>query len=51
MHAHQPNVQLILRIFDDQMADKIKDYLKIYHSLSASAIADDKFYQVLNAVH
>ncbi len=49
--SHQPNVQLILRIFDDQMADKIKDYLKIYHSLSASAIADDKFYQVLNAVH
>lgn len=46
--SHQPNVKLILRIFDDQMADKIKDYLKIYHSLSASAIADDKFYQELS---
>ena len=49
--SHQPNIKLILRIFDDQMADKIKDYLKIYHSLSASAIADDKFYQELNANH
>ena len=48
--SHQPNVKLILRIFDDQMADKIKDYLKIYHSLSASAIADDKFYQEINTV-
>ena len=45
--SHQPNVKLILRIFDDQMADKLKDYLKIYHSLSASAIADEKFYQEL----
>jgi hypothetical protein len=45
--SHHPEVKLILRIFDDQMADKIKDYLKIYHSLSASAIADDKFYEVL----
>jgi TrkA-N domain/Ion channel len=45
--SHQRDVKLILRIFDDQMADKIKDYLKIYHSLSASAIAVDKFYEVL----
>jgi Trk K+ transport system NAD-binding subunit len=45
--SHQKDVKLILRIFDDQMADKIKDYLKIYHSLSASAIADDKFYEML----
>ncbi len=45
--SHHPEVKLILRIFDDQMADKIKDYLKIYHSLSASAIADDKFYETL----
>ncbi len=45
--SHHQEVKLILRIFDDQMADKIKDYLKIYHSLSASAIADDKFYEML----
>jgi hypothetical protein len=45
--SHQRDVKLILRIFDDQMADKIKDYLKIYHSLSASAIADDKFFEML----
>ena len=46
--SHQPNVKMILRIFDDQMADKIKDYLKIYHALSASAIANESFYKQLN---
>lgn len=46
--SHQPNVKMILRIFDDQMADKIKDYLKIYHALSASAIANESFYNQLN---
>ena len=39
--------ELILRIFDDQMAEKIKDYLKIYHTLSASAIADEIFFAEL----
>ena len=41
------NVKLILRIFDDQMAEKIKSYLKIYHTLSASSIADDIFFAEL----
>ena len=45
--SHQPNVKLILRIFDDQMAERIKDYLQIYHSVSASAIANDVFYHEL----
>ena len=45
--SQHANVKLILRIFDDQMAEKIKDYLKIYHTLSASAIADDIFFAEL----
>jgi hypothetical protein len=45
--SQHADIKLILRIFDDQMANKIQDYLKIYHSLSASAIADDKFYEML----
>ena len=45
--SQHANVKLILRIFDDQMAEKIKDYLKIYHTLSASAIADNIFFAEL----
>ncbi len=45
--SHHPKVKLILRIFDDQMADKIKDYLHIHHSLSASEISQTKFYETL----
>jgi hypothetical protein len=43
----QPNLTLILRIFDEQMAEKIKDQLNIPHTLSLSAIADEKFYAAL----
>ena len=45
--SQHANVKLILRIFDDQMAEKIKRYLKIYHTLSASSIADDIFFAEL----
>ncbi|MCY7291823.1 MAG: potassium channel family protein [Ferruginibacter sp.] len=45
--SQHAKVKLILRIFDDQMADKIKKYLKIYHILSASSIADDIFFAEL----
>ncbi len=45
--SQHANVKLILRIFDDQMAEKIKNFLKIYHTLSASAIADDIFFAEL----
>ena len=41
------DMRLILRIFDETMAEKIKDYLNIHLTLSASAIADDRFAQVL----
>jgi hypothetical protein len=43
----KPNLKLILRIFDEQMAEKIKEQLHIPHTLSLSAIADEKFYAAL----
>jgi voltage-gated potassium channel len=43
----QTNLTLILRIFDEQMAEKIKVQLNIPHTLSLSAIADEKFYAAL----
>ncbi len=46
--SFQPGIRLILRIFDEEMARKIKDYLNIYLTLSASDIADEKFYEILN---
>jgi hypothetical protein len=50
--AYKPDMRLILRIFDEQMAEKIKEYFNIHLSLSASAIADEKFYEVLkNKIH
>lgn len=45
--SFQPGIRLILRIFDEEMARKIKDYLNIHLTLSASDIADEKFYEVL----
>jgi voltage-gated potassium channel Kch len=45
--TYKPDMRLILRIFDEQMAEKIKEYFNIHFSLSASAIADEKFYEVL----
>lgn len=38
-----PRLRLILRIFDDTMAHRIKEQLNIHLSLSMSAIADEKF--------
>ena len=46
--AFQPGIRLVLRIFDVQMAEKIKEYLNIHLTLSASDIADEKFYDLLN---
>ncbi|MEO6252428.1 MAG: potassium channel family protein [Ferruginibacter sp.] len=45
--SFQPEIRLILRIFDEQMAVKIKEYLNIHLTLSASDIADERFYEVL----
>ncbi|MBK8522080.1 MAG: potassium channel family protein [Chitinophagaceae bacterium] len=45
--SFQPGIRLILRIFDEQMAKKIKEYLHIDLTLSASEIANKKFYEIL----
>ncbi len=45
--SFQPTLRIILRIFDEQMAEKIKEHLNIHLTISASAIANDKFYEVL----
>ncbi len=45
--SFQPGIRLILRIFDEQMAKKIKEFLNIHLTLSASDIADEKFYEIL----
>ncbi|MCW3110844.1 MAG: hypothetical protein JWQ09_5350 [Segetibacter sp.] len=44
----QPNIRLILRIYDEMMAQKIKEHLDIHLTLSASAIADGKFFEALS---
>ncbi len=43
----QPDLRLILRIFDQQMAEKIKTYLNIHLTMSASALVDDIFSAVV----
>lgn len=48
--SFQPGLRLILRIFDDSIAEGIKDKLDIYITLSMSAIADGKFLETLTAV-
>jgi len=45
--SFQPNLRLILRIYDDSMAQQIKENLDIRLTISMSALADDKF---LNAI-
>jgi TrkA-N domain/Ion channel len=43
-----PTMRLILRIFDEQMAIKINEYLKFHLTLSLSAIAEEKFSNTVN---
>jgi hypothetical protein len=45
--TYEPDLRLILRIFDEQMADKLKNYLNMHIALSASYIADEKFFEQL----
>ena len=49
--SFQPNMRLILRIFDEMMAQKIREHLDIHLTLSASAIADEKFFEALSSTH
>ena len=41
--SFNPDIKLILRIFDEKMGEKIKENLDIHLSLSMSALADDTF--------
>jgi TrkA-N domain/Ion channel len=47
--SYHPGMRLILRIFDEEMAKKINEYFNIHFTLSTSAIADEKFYEVLKS--
>ena len=41
--SFQPDLRLILRIFDDSMSTRIKEHLDIHLTFSMSAIADGQF--------
>lgn len=43
----RPDMRLILRIFDENMARQLRDDLDIHLTLSMSALADDKFLELL----
>lgn len=45
--TYHPNLRLILRIFDDSMAQIIKEKMNIHLTLSMSAIADECFADLL----
>ena len=45
--SFKPDVRLILRIFDESMAEQIKEHLDIHLTLSMSAVADGKFFSEL----
>jgi voltage-gated potassium channel Kch len=47
--SFQPDLRIVLRIFDESMAQKIKENLDINLTLSMSAVADEKFFEVLTA--
>ena len=45
--SFEPNLRLILRIFDESMSEKIKDNLDIHLTFSMSNIADEIFFATL----
>lgn len=45
--SFQPDIRLILRIFDDSMSTRIKEHLDIHLTFSMSAIADEQFLGVV----
>jgi Trk K+ transport system NAD-binding subunit len=44
--SQQPNLRVILRIFDDQVATNIKNVLDIQLALSMSALVDDLVFEM-----
>ena len=47
--SFEPNLRLILRIFDESMSRKIKENLDIHLAFSMTAIADEIFFSVLTS--
>jgi voltage-gated potassium channel Kch len=45
----EPNLRLILRMFDEAMSRRIKEHLDIHLTLSMTAIADEEFVKVLES--
>jgi voltage-gated potassium channel len=45
--SFRPDMKLILRIFDDVMAQNIKEHLDIHLTLSMSGLADDTFFKTI----
>lgn len=43
----EPNIRLILRIYEEQMAEKIKEFLNIHLTVSASTIVEEKLFNML----
>ena len=43
----EPDLRLILRMFDEAMSRRIKEHLDIHLTLSMTAIADEKFVDLL----
>jgi voltage-gated potassium channel Kch len=44
----EPDLRLILRMFDEAMSRRIKEHLDIHLTLSMTAIADEKFVDLLD---
>lgn len=48
-HSLRPDLRLILRIFDTEVAEQLRDRLDIHFAMSSSSIAADEFAALLNA--
>lgn len=46
--SFQPDLRLVLRIFDDAMVEDIKQHLDIHLAFSMSALADDTFFETID---
>ncbi len=48
--AFEPNLRLVLRIFDDAMSARIREQLDIHLTFSMTAIADEKVFRAMPSV-
>jgi len=49
--ALRPDLRLILRVFDRDIADQVRDTLDIHIAMSSSALAADEFIALLENIH